>query len=305
MPIAFTGSVLTLGCSASTSASSVRAFTREFNELRSEVRFETAGCVVLWPKLDGTNVLASDTPGENAFTIFNESGTSVDGPTNILPTLDNGVSKFVVPVSAAVASRLVEDYTVRVTYKRPGDTKEYLVVRQFDIVRWPLQPSVSLHDMSEELSDAPRICGRIAEQLGQADDRAGREYVASICAVRAIVELDSLIRVAIHEQRGRVLGATFTGPARSRDNPYTRPNLIINRERYARVERKFAMAALMEMNGGSEDGDDPVSLRFRSFRSQAITRWTSIGPMKYDIDENLTTNHVLEDIGSSVRLVRG
>lgn len=267
-------------------------FMRELDELPWEARRSTATSFRLWPKVDGVNVAAEAGP---TFTVHDPSGTEIYSGTATVE--DRGTySSIRCDIPGVNLGTLGEDYTLRCEWTPLGDTVAQLYVRTFDVVRFPFgQPHTSLNDMLEERPD----CGRLLDRLGPllSSTEGDREYAAGVMAVRARVELEAMVRSAVRDARGSASGdaagsATQSVAAASALGAgYTRPNLILNRERLGRVERLLAMAALYESvadDPTGENSDKSGSALAQFFRGKAMTAWANVGPLKFDTsDEQL------------------
>jgi len=272
------------------------AYARELDSLRQELRLDTAGTIVFWPKLNGANVAVSAVGGECYFQIYDASGTSIQAQTNIDGTLVGDVDRFDIPADAI--STLDEDYRADIFWTVASGSVVYRDAVFFDVVRYPYgPPSVSLNDLLEERPDVGEVLDRHGQLLGYTAGDTAKETAAAIYAVRARVEIDALVRT-------QVTADAAVGSARAPVHPttgsvYTRPNLILNRERLNRVERKLAMRLVYE---GDQTGgeDDEGNWLFLHYKRAAEYAWASVGPLKYDQSEDMVPDTVKDDIGRSV-----
>lgn len=273
------------------------AYARELDELRQEVRQGAAGTVVFWPKIDGANVLASSTAGHATFEVFKPDGTSIEGPSNFSPTTVDDISKFSITISAI--SDLDEDYYVKIVWRQNGTS----VVRNdyvyFDVVLWPFGGTrISLNDLLEERPDVGLILDRHGVLLGYATGDTAKETAAAIYSVKAAVELDALIRstVASDAAAHSVPDQNSTGYVTQRK--YTRPNLILNRNRLVRVERYLAMREIYKADcNNPEDDEEESAGLYRTYRDLADQAWSMVGPLKYDAVEDMAPDDTLTELG--------
>lgn len=275
------------------------AYARELKGLRKEMRQGVATTFEFWPKINGANVLASSTGGDCTWQVFDTGGTSIEGPTNVTPTTVDDISRLDIP--AAAISTLDENYWIVVLWKENGSSFQRSDVIYFDVVLYPYgNPSVSLNDLYEERPGVDEILDRLGQRLGYTAGDTAKETMAAIYAERALVELDSLIRNQINLD---AISAIESFP--NRNSGRTRPNLILNRERLNRVERKLA---LREIYRADMTGDDDEStVLFEHYKEAAAQAWASIGPLTYDTNEDLYPDSIKDDIGRVVvqRRVQG
>lgn len=280
-------------------------FSRENDELRRELRLSVAGTLRWWPKLDGANVLLSTTGGEVSVIIKDPGGSTIQtisDATSGVTDIGSPAEYSYLDISASAISVLDEDYSAHITWRQRGASVDYLDVIWFDVVRWPWgQPSVSLNDMLEERPDAADILLRHGLRLGYSSATAAAT-MAGVYAVRARVELDAKIRDTIEADRVR---ASETSTGQGGGDRYTRPNLVLNRERLSRVERKLAMRLLFAADMGDPEGGDESAGLFRFYDAEAERAWRSVGPLKYDgPSEDIVATETITDIARSRTLRR-
>lgn len=252
-------------------------YARELDSLRQEVRKDTAGTIVFWPKVNGLNVQVVTS---NTFQVFDPSGVSVEGPTAIDGTLVTDVDRFDIPVAAI--GTLDEGYYVELLWTQAGASEVQRSVILFDCVLYPYgPPSVSLNEMLEERPDAGEVLDRHGQLLGQSAGEASQEYAAAIYSMKARVELDALIRAQMQVDGG------------------VRPRLILNRERLNRVEAKLAMREMYAADFSGSDDSEGLSL-YEHYKAEADRAWASVGPLKYDSSEDLSTEETIDNIGRVV-----
>lgn len=270
-------------------------FTLERDDLRREVRANTSTGTLLywWPKVDGVNVdLGLATP---AFTVHNPTGNEIASGVVSISAGGLGGSQGIIIVPTL--TELGEDYTIRILWQYAGE--EYLDVLQFDVVLWPFsQPSISLADLMEERTDISDVLTRHAMLHGST-----AQEMAGVYAIRARVELDALLRDQIASDARTNSRSPFVASG-SVASKYTRPRLILNRERLNRVERKLAMMLIYAAEMAAPDSDDESAGMFRHYKAEADTAFRSIGPLKYAEVEALTPTAELEDLGRGVIMTR-
>ena len=269
-------------------------FVRERDDLPWEARLNASATFRYWPKLDGRNIVASPTAGHCRYAVRGADGSSILGETNVTPTTVAGVSRLdlAIPAIATLGERL----QVRIWFRETGGAERY-DMRTFDVVLHPFgQPWTSRNDILEMRPDADTHLDRIGQRLGYAAGDEAKIFAAAICAIHGRIALEARIRDTIGVDRsssGR-LGAGFTRPA-----------LIIDRQRLARVERYETMAHLYRSVAQKpEDGDDPASQLFRHFRDSANTAWAQVGPLGYDADQNGVPDTVISDVTRVFRFRR-
>lgn len=269
----------------------------EDDELRQELRQGVAKTVRIWPKYQGVgNVSAHATA--NTFEVFDGAGESLQGPTAIAPvavTVEYGtISRFDVPVAAI--GTLGEDLRIDLRWTYSGVVQLTSVF--FDVVLYPLgSPSVTLNDVLEERPDAGDILERMGDVLGLTN---AKESMAAKFALRALVELDAKIRAHVADEF--TLNASASLPVTP--SPFTRPNLILNRERLNRVERKLTMKLLYAAEMKGPDDDSESSALYRYYKDESESAWASVGPLKYDRSEDQVVDRVVPEIGRVVHLRR-
>lgn len=270
------------------------AYARELDSLRQELRLSTAGTIIHWARVDGINVQVSATAGHCTFEVFDPTGRSLQGPTNIDGTLVVDVDRFDIAVSAI--SALDEDYYVDILWRQASSSVTRRDVVYFDVVRYPWgQPLIGLNDLLEERPDIGEILDRHGQMLGYSAGDAAKTTAAGIYAAKAHVELDALIRAQVASESSTIgsIGAGYPLIVR------TRPNLILNRERLRRVESKIAMREIYAAdNRGSEDEG---SWLYRHYAEMAAAAWSSIGPLKYGATETLVPDTIVDNLGTVVR----
>jgi len=275
------------------------AYARELDSLRQELRQSVTGTIVHWPKVNGANVVGSAVAGEVTFQVYDSSGTSIQGPTNLTPTTVGDVSRFDVSVSAIAT--LDEDYSVKILWIESGGSTTYIDMVYFDVVLYPFgPPSVSLNDMLEERPDVQETLDRHGQLLGYTAGDTAKETMAAIYAVRARVEMDAMLRAQVALDQANANASPAIHPATQ--SRYTRPNLILNRERLNRLERKLAMKLVYEGDMAQLEGES--MFLYEHYKSAAESAWRGIGPLKYDAAEDLVVDSTLEDVGRVVYQTR-
>jgi hypothetical protein len=271
-------------------------YIRELDDLPWEVRRSTSTTLNYWPKVDGRNVVVTSDAGVNRYEVYDPSGGLVQGSTALTPTTVSGVSRFSLAIPSIAT--LDERYQVRVYFRETGaGTPEQLDVRLFDVVLWPFGgPQVSLNDMLEQRADVRQRLNEMGTRLGYAAGDAAQEYAAAICAVAGRIALEARVRDAV-VQDARSHSET-TAPRTGVAARYTRPALVIDRQRLKRVELYEALAHLYRSQAlQPEDGTDPASAAYRLYRDQSGVAWGQVGPLAYDAGETLQPSGELSDPG--------
>lgn len=254
-------------------------YERENDDLRRELRKGQPGTFVYWPKVLGENVGATAASA----TVYSPGGAQIEVPSTSI--VGNKIS---IPVSAI--EDLDEDYRVEVSFTYAA--VDYFDVFFFDVVLFPWgQPSVSLNDILEERPDARYTLERQGKRLGLGTGTEAEE-MAGIYAVRARVELDALIRDQISRDAASYLGSNL-----STARQYTRPYLILNRERLNRVERKLALKLMYAGEMTAPDSAEEAASLYSFYEEAANNAWRGVGPLKYDNSEDLTPDSDLADLG--------
>ncbi len=268
------------------------AFARELDELRQEVRKDASGTISFWPKVDGENVAVTSATAA----VYDCDGNVLQATASLTPTDVGGVDRFDKTVNAI--STLNEDYRVEFTWIYNGVTRVNHVY--FDIVLYPFgQPSVSLNDLLEQRPDSAETLERLGLQLGYTLSDA-QEKMAAILAVRARVELDAILR----KQLTDYWQSLSTEDQFRHGSRYSRPHLILNRERLNRAERMLAMKALYESDMVDAEGVEASSSLYRLYEQKVNAAIMGLGPLKFDHDPDLKADDEQIGIGSVGRLKR-
>lgn len=257
-------------------------YLMELDTFRPEVALNVGGAFGVYPKTHGTGAQVS---GTVSYTVHKPNGEQVASGT--ATPFDAGtppVSVVSFVIGAGVAAELGEDYSVRWTWS--DGSVSHPEVTLFDVVRVPYGGSVSLNEMMEERPDIDRVLGRIASMLELPDAATA----ARVFAMRARGELDAMVRSAATE-----LGTI-------------RPALILDRFQLQRVERKLACREVFgSIAKDPTEGEDEASTLYRYFDQAAQSAWRSMGPIKYDADEDLVPETTVRPGAASVvtRRVQG
>lgn len=276
-------------------------YSLELDDLRREIRKDTADAITFWPKVSGQNVVAD---ASASYSVYDPAGALIQGPTAVTPT---GTDYSLLTLSISAISTLAEDYSVRITWTPDAASVARVDVIFFDVVLYPYgEPSVSLNDLLEERPDVGEILGRMGLLLGF-DDATATEEMAGVFAIRARVELDALVRDQVAQDARSDSAWSYssvlsTGAGSS--SRFARPNLILNRERLNRVERKLALKLIYAADMTEPEGDEEAAGLYRHYKAEAELAWKGIGPLKYDTTEDLIPDAVLTDIGRVVSLRR-
>lgn len=281
------------------------AYARESDELRRELRRGVNTTFPWWPKVDGANVrLAAGA----TFYVYSPAGVLLQDSTGVSDVLVGAISRGDLVIDASkFGTALGEDYQIRITWREYGTTFDRFDLAHFDIVLYPFgPPSVSLNDLLEERPDVGEVLDRLGQLLGYAAGDAARETAAAVFAVRARVELDARIRDAVAADAAKFAAPSYTSTgASSSSDLYTRPRLILNRERLNRFERKMAMALVYAADASNPlEGDDEASALHRFYRDAAEAAWRGVGPLRYDSTETLKPSETLTGLGRTVRMER-
>lgn len=269
------------------------AYAFERDDLRQELRLSAAGTIYFWPKVPGTGNVA--VTGSPTYTVHNPDGTQIESGTATATDV-GGVDR----IDCAVASiaTLDEDYQVRISWAYSG--ANYFDIVSFDVVRWPYPDyTITLNDLQEERPDV----GDTLTRLGARMNSQTSEQLASIFGYRARVELDAMVREQI-EQDKTAFGKDFESAGVARET-YSRPTLIINRERLNRVERKLALKLIYAADATNpEDGDDESAALYRFYKNEVATTWRGMGPLKYDVGEDMVPDKTIHQATRSITLRR-
>lgn len=257
----------------------------EFDDLPQELRKDVAGTIHLWPKLDGANIQ----PSSATFVVKGPGGESVQGTTSATLTTISSVSRINCAVSAI--SVLDEDYRVEITWVLSGTS--YFDVVLFDVVLYPFgQALVSYSDMVTERPEADHVLTRLDQLLGTASN----EECASIYCRKGHVALDGMIRASVSDHNTGVgLGN------------HTRPYLILNREKLKPTALFLAMRELYKADARDlgEDSEEGSALLYREYKKLAEDAWRSVGPLKFNTDDDLEPEAVEQRVGGIVQQARG
>ncbi|MEQ8278330.1 MAG: hypothetical protein RMA76_38160 [Deltaproteobacteria bacterium] len=257
-------------------------YVPELDELRWEVARNTAGVVSFFPKVPGTGNVTATTA---TYELFDPLGNSIGtGSATIAAVGTPSVSRIDVPVPALAT--LDEDYQARIVWRETGGSSDRTAIVLFDVVMYPLERSVlSLNDL---LVLRPEI-GQVLERLGLRFSPAlSDEAMASEYGYQARLELDAMIRAQIEQDAAR-------------DPKNRRPNAVLNRERFMRVERNLALKIIYFADCSNPESEEDESAGLgRYYRTQADQAWASIGPLKYDADEDLVVDTVEDNVGRVV-----
>ena len=276
-------------------------YAAEFDDLRQEVRLSTATTIIFWPKVDGSgNVTASPTSGDNTVEIRNPDGTVQTASANITPTVVASVgSRF--DISIGSIGTLNEDYHAVLTWRVTSTTFDRLEVIYFDVVREPWGPStVSLNSMQ---SLVPDIGDRITRQSARLSQTV--EVRASTIAHQARIELGNWLRQAVSDDVTRMSNFISDQVLASQYDSYLRPRLIKDKTRLHNIEVKLAIALsyMADMRADAEEGDGLASLYDRWYKA-AKESFAGMGPLKYDLDDNLTAETIISDAGKFINARR-
>lgn len=302
-------------------------YSRENDELRREIAPSASASesFTFWPKIDGVNVLAmfvgdgSSGTVSPTYEVFTPAGVSIYSSGSLTPT-DSGtpsVSQLSIAVSASLIpslasmTALAEDYFIKISWRLRGDTtysRPRIDVIYFDVVLYPFgPPSVSLNDLLEERPDVGEVLDRMGQLLGYASGATAQTSMAGVFATRARVELDALIRDAVGADAAAVAGGSYTNTTRIRPTPiqrFTRPNLILNRERLNRVERKLAMQLVYAADMTEPEGPEEAAGLFRHYKAEAERAWRGVGPLKYAEFESFVPDTTLTELSRVISLRR-
>lgn len=260
-------------------------FHQEGDELPWEARQNATAYFRFYPKSAGFNVTAESSPAPT-FTVHDPDGTQIQsGTCTITNSGTPTISQLLITVSPIAT--LGERYSVRITWQVDEAIDTHFDVRTFDVVLVPFgQPTVSLNDLREERPDIDVILDRLGVRLGYTTGSTAQETMASIYAIRGLVALEGMIRTTVaNDARGAV--ATYTGRTRS-DTRYTRPRLILDRQRLNRVERLLTLREIFRGIAQDPDqGEDENSRLFQHYNREAAAVFEQLGPLQYDSNEDL------------------
>lgn len=271
------------------------AYSLETDDLRQEVRKDTASTVIWWPKVDGTgNVTASATAGHCSFEVYDPSGTVVQAVTNVTPTVVTSIgSRF--DLSIPAIATMGEDYYALIYWRVTSETFVRTNTVFFDVVREVWGPSSVSLQILQTLQ--PDIGDRILRQGDRLTQTAIQR--ASSIGHLARVELGEWIRAAVAADVQRIASstssATTTGGLPQITDGYLRPRLIKDKSRLATVEAKLAVSIAYRSDArAGEDEDesaaDAVAALAKDWLERARASFTAMGALRYDLDENLTAD---------------
>ena len=256
-------------------------------DIRQEMRQDVAGTVYAWAKIDGENVSATSA----TFVVYGPSGTVVQASTSATLTAVESVSR--IDCSVPAIGTLDEDYRVDIEFVVSGAT--YFTSVSFDVVLWPFsQPIVTLTDMLGERPEFGQILDRLAALLG--NQVSTTADAGGVYALKGHVVLDGWIRASVSDHN--------TGVGLGK---YTRPYLIINRERLKPVELMLAMREIYkaDANDVSEDTTEESGVLYREYSMLAEKAWRSVGPLKFTVDDDLEPEAIEHRVGGVVQQARG
>lgn len=276
------------------------AYSLELDDLRQEVRKDTASTVIWWPKIDGAgNITASAVAGQCTYEIRDAANIVVQASANITPTVVTSIGSrfdFSIPAIATMA----EDYFVLLTWQVAGETFVHTQTIFFDVVREVWGPStVSLQVLQTLQPDIGDRILRQAARLSQTDKQR-----ASSIGHLARVELGEWIRASVTADVARILSSisaprtttTFTRPLIT--DGYLRPRLIKDKSRLSTVEAKLAVSIAYRSDARAGDDDDEapadaVAAMAKDWLEQARASFMAMGALRYDLDEDLTADTLI------------
>ena len=271
----------------------------ELDGLRLEVRAGIATPVEFWPTSSGAGrITVSATAADNTFTVYDPSGTAIQGPTNATVDNTSGASKLTATLSAI--SALDEGYRITWKWKESGSTFEHASSLFFDVVTEPWgPPRVTLEAMAARAANLLDRVRRQARALGRTEQELAAKY-----ALDARSTLDGWLRGKIAEESSaaQTSGRVTSDVARIR---YVRPRLILDRERLLVVELKLAIANAFRADMNSrEDADDKASALYAFWRDDAEASFRGLGGLAYDFADDLKPTATIASLGSTVRMRR-
>ena len=239
-------------------------FETELDGLRREVRAGQSSVLAYWPKVNARNVTVTAASAG----LFSETGTSlgalscaiVEAGFNDEDTPESTYSRIDITVGAL---DLGQNYAVEVTFTAGG--LPHVDTFTVDAVAFPILSAslLSLNDLLEVRPDVIDVLRRQGLRLGYTSATAA-ESMASVYAVRALMELDERINDMVREARG------------------FRPALILHRDRLHRPLRYTALKMIYAAESSNpEEGEDEASGIYRHFRAAADAAWRSVGPLQF------------------------
>lgn len=255
----------------------------EFDQLRAELRPGVPGLISFFPLVTGVGRVEATAA---TYTVHDIDGNQIDSGTATLTTLD-GITRIDCPVTV---NKIAEGYQCRITYRVAGESVDRLHVEAFDCVLWPWpETTVSYDDIVDERPDAIDILERLADRVG----KTPVEY-AAVIGYRARVALDGMLRDAIKtDEADNKFGQRFL-----------RGSVVINRERFRRVEIKLALRELFASTmTGSADEDDPASALHGYYSREVDSAWRQVGRLTYSKDDDLTADEDIDQrLGADLEL---
>ena len=256
-----------------------------YDDLTQELRKDVAGTIYFHGKVDGEQVTVSSA----TFVVYDPGGAQIQGTTSATITTTSGASRINCAVSALAI--LDEDYRVEITWVE--NSNSHFDVVFFDVVLYPFgQPMITYSDIVGERADADDILTNLAPKLGlsTSSDAAG------LYALKGHVALDGLIRTSVSDHNTGVgLGN------------YTRPYLILNRERLRPTALYLTMREMYKADAKDfgEDVEESSAKAYQEYKSLAEAAWRAVGPLKFNIDDDLEAEAIEQRVGGIVQQARG
>lgn len=228
------------------------AYTSEYQGVRREVKRNTTGLLVFWPKYNGQNV------------------TPLSATPSIGSAAINGQS---IEVTLVAESDYAEDRPITVAWTAAAGASGSIAA-VYDVVRTPMGSLVSLNQLWEQRPEVHGILTRIGQLLSPPPATAlTPEATAGIYAAKARVELQDRLRAA------------------ARDADVSRLALILDRDRLVRAETALALAHVYEAVAKDPlRGTDNDSAQAQAQRAEWERAFAAIGPLATDTDQDGATD---------------
>lgn len=241
-------------------------FRAETPGLRRELVLGVGGSMVVWPKVNGVNVVVTE-------------ATASQGVATVTTPVDLGYSYVTVTFGAgevpglgdAANPQRTTDLPLTVGWTGPAGAGFEVVV--YDVVRVPFPPAVGLNLLRVQRPAIREVLARLGEELAYPDTPLDPETVAGIYAAEARVELQDRLRAAAIEAQT------------------SRPALYLDRDRLTRAEVALTLAHIYEaiaknprgvgLAGSSIDDD---SAQAQAWRTRYDEAFAGLGPLAADLD---------------------
>jgi hypothetical protein len=258
------------------------SYLPELDDRRQEIRRAAGQRIVCWPKVAGVGNVFVD---QASCSVRMPTGAELAAAACTLAEfgeVDEEVHRLSVDFDASGLA-LGEGYQVVFVFEY--EDVEYQETVRFDVVHEPWAGhDISLNDLRDEVSAVGEILDGLARAKAGSGTSRTAEQEASVFAVKACQQVKGWIRQQL-TARGRVY-----------------PRLILQREELRQVVAAQAVALIYRSAGGASSG------RYADLATQwadeARDRFTALGEMPYDADEDSVADDVIGGF-TSITLRRG